>query len=65
MALLTVLSSDNIVGDSDSGSWGGITKISNMSSLHPHICFELIKVLSSLPSDFSLRVRVVKSWKVS
>ena len=54
MALLIVLSSDNIVGDSD--SWGGMTKMSNMSSLHPHICFELIKVLSSLPSNFCLRV---------
>ena len=56
MALLMVLSSDNIVGDSDTDSWGGITKMSNMSSLHPHICFELIKVLSSLLSDFTLRV---------
>ena len=63
MALLVVLSSDNIVRDSD--SWGGITKMSNMSSLHPHICFELIKVPSSLLSDFCLRVRVMKCWEVN
>ena len=52
MDLLIVLSSDNIV--EDSASWGGITKMSRMSSLHPHICFEAVKVLFSLPSNFCL-----------
>ena len=52
MDSLMVLSSDNIVEGSDSG--GGMTKMSKMSSLHPHICFEVIRVLFSLLSAFCL-----------